>query len=118
MLNWFQMNISKKSYTMEMLYAIAGISRQGHHSNSNRLDSKQAVKVLVLPEVRKARASHPRMGSRPLFKMLNIQGMGINQFETLLSTEGLDIKQKRNRHKTTDGSKSRQIMQFIEWQSD
>ena len=64
---------------------------------------KDLVRIEVLGLVRQARLSHPRMGSRPLYKMLNISGMGINQFERLLSEEGLCIKRKRNRSKTTDG---------------
>jgi len=90
---------------MEMVYETAGISRQGHHSNRKRIEAKKTVKASILSQVRDARLSHPRMGSRPLYKLLNIQGMGINQFENLLSTEGLGIKINRNRHKTTDGSK-------------
>ena len=90
---------------MEMVYEIACISRQGHHSNRKRIEVKKTVNDSVLSQVREARLSHPRMGSRPLYRLLNIQGMGINQFENLLLTEGLGIKIKRNRHKTTDGSK-------------
>ena len=90
---------------MEDVYEIAGISRQGYHSSCRRAELKTSLKESILSRVREARLSHPRMGSRPLYKLLNIQGMGINQFEKLLSSEGLGIKIKRNKYKTTDGSK-------------
>ena len=104
-LTWFQSNVSNKSYTMEQVYEIAGISRQGHYSHQKRLVSKLAKTESLLSVVRETRLSHPRMGSRPLYKLLNVEGIGINQFEKLLAREGLGIKRKRNRHKTTDGSK-------------
>ena len=95
---------------MGMVYETAGISRQGHHSNQKRLEAKTTVKERILSHVREARLSHPRMGSRPLYRLLNIQDMGINQFENLLSSEDLGIKIKRNRHKTTDGSKYKGVL--------
>ena len=104
-MNWFQSNVSNKPYTMEQVYEVAGISRQGHYSHQKRLASKLAKTEALLSGVRAARLSHPRMGSRPLYKLLNVEGIGINQFEKLLAREGLGIKRKRNRHKTTDGSK-------------
>ena len=89
---------------MEVLYEIAEISRQGHYSSQRRLVSKNVTKESILSQVRQARLLHHRMGSRPLYKLLGIKGMGINQFEKLLQSEGLGIKTKRNKHKTTDGS--------------
>lgn len=90
---------------MESVYEIAGISRQGHYLSQQRLNIKSALREAILHKVRQARISHPRMGSRPLYKMLDVKGIGINQFENLLSDEGLGIKIKRNKQKTTDGSK-------------
>jgi transposase InsO family protein len=88
---------------MESVYEYCCISRQGHHKAQKLSDYKFSVREQVLGQVRHARLSHPRMGSRPLYKMLNINSIGINQFERLLSEEGLCIKRKRNRCKTTDG---------------
>ena len=90
---------------MEDVYIIAEISRQGHHSSKKRWSCKETLRTDILSRVRQARLSHPRMGSRPMYKLLNVQGMGINQFERMLSAEGLGVKMKRNRRKTTDGSK-------------
>lgn len=90
---------------MESVYEIAGISRQGHHSNNQRMAAKAELQEDILRRVKQVRIIHPRMGSRPLYKMLQIEGIGINQFEKLLSSRGLGVKMKQNRHKTTDGSK-------------
>ena len=102
-MNWFQQHLSEFDFHMEAVYIISGISRQGHYKAKvlERIKSSQKEELLHL--VRQARLSHPRMGSRPLHRMLRIEGMGINQFERLLSEEGLGIKRKRNRCKTTDG---------------
>ena len=90
---------------MEKVYEVAGISRQGHHASLKRIASKAGTIDSILSQVRKTRLSHPNMGSRPLYKKLNIEGIGINKFEKLLKAEGLGIERKRNKHKTTDGSK-------------
>ena len=100
---WFQEHISIFAFTMEQVYSISGISRQGHSQSRRRASVKSTRNARVLQAVRQARLSHSRMGSRPLYKMLHIEGMGINQFERLLSAEGLGIKRKRNQCKTTDG---------------
>jgi transposase InsO family protein len=97
------MHISDFEFRMEAIYEYCGISRQGHHQAKKLSHHKNLVREDVLRQVRQARLSHPRMGSRPLHKMLGISDIGINQFERLLSAEGLCIKRRRNRCKTTDG---------------
>ncbi len=90
---------------MESLYKTAGISRQAHYKKKvleeHRLKQEQAL----ISQVRQARLSHPRMGSRPLYHLLEVKTMGINRFEGLIKKEGLGIKRKKNYHKTTDGYK-------------
>lgn len=102
-MTWFQAHISEFEFSMESVYRISGISRQGHFRARVRFTAKREQQSLILSDVRQARLHHPLMGSRPLHKMLGIEGMGINQFERLLSEEGLGIQRKRNKRKTTDG---------------
>ena len=97
------MHISDFEFRMEAIYEYCGVSRQGHHQAKKLSNHRNLVREGLLSQVREARLSHPRMGSRPLYKMLGISGIGINQFERLLSEEGLCIKRNRNRCKTTDG---------------
>jgi len=97
------MHISEFEFSMESVYEYCGVSRQGHHKAKRLAHHKTLVRADVLRQVREARLSHPRMGSRSLYKMLNISSIGINQFECILSEEGLGIKRNRNRCKTTDG---------------
>ena len=97
------MHMSEFEFSMELVYECCGISRQGHHKAKRLAHHKSSIREDVLRRVREARLSHPRMGSRPLYKMLNISGIGVNQFERILSEEGLGIKRNRNRCKTTDG---------------
>ncbi|GHT79480.1 hypothetical protein FACS189464_4250 [Bacteroidia bacterium] len=102
-MSWFQEHITSFAFTMEQVYSISGISRQGHSQSRLRAEVKFTRKTRVLNAVIQARLSHPRMGSRALHKMLHIEDMGVNQFERLLSAEGLGIKRRRNQCKTTDG---------------
>ena len=88
---------------MKDVYIHSGISRQGYYKAKLLEQSKTLYREDILRQVRQARLSHPRMGSRPLHRMLGVKRMGINQFERMLSEEGLGIKRKRNRCKTTDG---------------
>ncbi len=49
------------------------------------------------------RKQNPQMGSRVMYEILEIQGIGINKFERLLSENNLCAKIKKNRRKTTRG---------------
>jgi transposase InsO family protein len=102
-LNWFQEHISEFEFHMGSVYQISGISRQAHHKARRSASRKLLLRADILDQVREARLSHPRMGSRSLHKMLCIGDIGIHQFERLLSEEGLCIPRKINRCKTTDG---------------
>jgi transposase InsO family protein len=88
---------------MENVYQEAGISRQGHHRAVHSQQAKSIQRDDLLHRVRQARLLHPRMGARPLYRLLDIQGIGINRFERLLSASGMSVKRRRNKIKTSDG---------------
>lgn len=90
---------------MESLYKAAGISRQAHYKKKVLEEHRLRQEQALISQVRQARLSHPRMGSRPLYHLLAVKTMGINRFEGLIKQEGLGIKRKKNYHKTTDGHK-------------
>jgi len=89
---------------MEALYEISGISRQGYYQEKKRDLKKEAILQRTREVVLLVRADHPKMGSRPMHYMLNIDMIGINKFEGLISSLGLGIKRKKLWIKTTNSS--------------
>ncbi len=85
------------------LYKIAGISRQAYFQGIKRLNSNVNKEKDILEKVVDFRKKNPRIGSRVMYKILDIQGIGINKFERLLSQNNLCAKIKKNRRKTTRG---------------
>ena len=96
---------------MESVYKVAGISRQGHYKAVRRMEDTRVARDGLLRAVRAARLLHPRMGARPLYRLLGVRGMGINRFERLLSESGLSIRSKRSRLKTSNGHLCREKTQ-------
>ena len=90
---------------MESLYKEVGISRQAQYKNKIMREKQMTYKEGLVLQVKQARVEHPRMGSRPLYHLLNVKEMGINRFEQLIQTECLGIKRKGNYRKTTGGYK-------------
>ncbi len=50
----------------------------------------------ILEKVVDFREKNPRIGSRVMSEILDIQGIGINKFECLLSQNNLCVKIKKN----------------------
>jgi transposase InsO family protein len=86
---------------MNALYAIAGISKQGHFQAISRLKYLAQVAVLVLQLVVDLRVIHPRIGVRKLYHLLGFQEIGRDGLFDLLRTHNLLIKPLRSRIKTT-----------------
>lgn len=97
-----------RDYPMGRFYALFGGSRQGTRQAALRQLGRKAREAAVLDLVRSWRMSHPRMGSRSMYKSLSEKGvdlpMGINAFERLLSREHLTVgRVRRFVPKTSDG---------------
>lgn len=89
---------------MESVYEISGVSRQGYFQEKERSMQKESILGRTQEMVLQVRADHPKMGARPMHYMLNINMMGINKFEELISSLGLGIKRKRLWIKTTNSN--------------
>ena len=87
------------------ILAVSGISRQSYHKHFKHREADVSREELILSEVKEARKTmaYRKMGARPLYYALEIRGMGINQFERLLSANGLSVEIKRSPAKTTRG---------------
>lgn len=99
---------------MKPLYEIAGISRQALWKWALRRESRDRDAALVLTEVRRLRALHPRMGCRKLYSILRPGGMGRDGFFELLSEAGLLVARKRSARRTTWSVKAWQYPNLME----
>ena len=105
MLKWFRANIDNYAFSMERLYKIAGITRQGFHQKKQKSEQKALLYQRLKESVIAIRKKHPRIGARKLFIILNLKGeIGINKFEKYLSDQGLGIQVKRSAQKTTNSN--------------
>lgn len=84
---------------------VTGISRQAYHKHFKREQEKDFATAQLVDEVAHARTTldYRKMGARPLYYALGINKVGINKFEQLLSSHGLNVVVKRNLKKTTNG---------------
>ncbi len=93
--------LKDKPFSMDELYAYLGMSKQSYFQKLKRQLSVNADREQILNSVLKKRKRHPKMGSRSLYYACNIDQMGINQFETYMSEQGLTVKKKKRRIITT-----------------
>lgn len=102
------MRNTDRGFSMEALYKIADITRQGVWLGARKSLNQSTVESQVIVEVLKFRKDHPKMGSRVLYHTIqNTSGslqIGINKFERLLSSKGLTVKRRKSWiPKTSDG---------------
>lgn len=94
--------------SMERFYRYVGISRQSFYGSVCRLEEERRMVDYICNLVEHYRSTvDSRAGSRSLFYNLAIKtrfGIGVNKFERLLSTYGLNLKPLRVRVVTTRSS--------------
>ncbi|PHN01314.1 integrase [Flavilitoribacter nigricans DSM 23189 = NBRC 102662] len=95
--------------SMESLYQVVGISRQGFHQHRRRLQWQEQQVDSIIERVKHYRQFHPRMGARPIYQLMSahksdqqlIEHLGRDKFESILITNGLGIEPIRIFHITT-----------------
>lgn len=134
-LGWFFDHRSAHELTMEQLYKIVGISRQGFHQYRQRTQLEDQLACRIVDRVKQHRVDHPRMGARPMYRLMQskeedmdlLQELGRDKFESILLDKGLIVQPVRIFHKTTyagafrfanlvEGLRIRQLNQV--WVSD
>lgn len=94
--------IAERFYKEDFLSA-NGFSRQYVYKvRKAKLKKEQTIETIV-SQVKSIRTKHKNMGSRVLFHQLQIDCVGINKFEKIISDYGLNISSKRKRIVTTIG---------------
>jgi transposase InsO family protein len=86
---------------MNVLYQIAGMSRQNYHKKFIQFKAKQEFYEKLREVVIEVRKEHPKMGARKMHKMLQLHTIGINSFECFVSEECLGVQKYRSQTKTT-----------------
>lgn len=92
---------------MNALYALAGISRQGHHRALNRQAEEQAKEPCYLGLMSEIRELHPGMGLRTMYDQFAPEGIGRDAFIALGIREGYRLRAPENPQITTRASKRR-----------
>ena len=108
-IEWFFTNRSQHQMSMESLYKVVGISRQGFHKNRSKRQTQLDQVDQIIDRVEFYRQTHPRMGARPLFQIMQhtlsdvelLQDIGRDKFEQILLDNGLRVDPIRIFHKTT-----------------
>jgi transposase InsO family protein len=85
---------------MKDVYAMAGISRQGHQQCLKRQAQVSLAHSTLLPEAIYLRKGHPRMGARKMHEVLKPE-MGRDRFEAFLLENDLRVRPVRNYARTT-----------------
>jgi hypothetical protein len=80
-----------------------GFSRQLVYKKRQSNRKAQIQNDTIVDKVLKIRKIHKTMGSRVMYYQLNIAEVGVNKFENIVSKNGLTVKIKRKRIKTTNG---------------
>lgn len=85
---------------MRAVYAIAGVSRQGHHQGLHRQAQASLMQSALLSEAMYLRKAHPRMGARKIHEVLK-PDIGRDRFEALLLENDMRVRAVRNYARTT-----------------
>ena len=94
-------------YSQQDLCRSLGVSRQAHHKSSARTARVVMGQEALVPLVKEIRKTQPKVGGRKLYRMLygtikNLDvPMGRDQFFEFLSEEGLLLRRRKRRVRTT-----------------
>ena len=94
--------IAERFYKEDFLEA-NGFSRQFLYKKRKSLKTKEDTIASIIEQVLKIRKKHKNMGARVLYHQLNIQNLGVNKFEHIVSSSGLSVVIRKRRIVTTTG---------------
>jgi transposase InsO family protein len=88
-------------YSLNSLYEVAGITRQGVWDHFRREEAKLEMIERVIGRVDKRRKEHPGEGLEKLYDQLNPQGLGRDKFCRIFGQLGYGIRRRTNPIRTT-----------------
>ena len=113
---------------MKALYEMVGLSKQALHK-FNAIEAKTLLKQeRLIRQATVIRRTHPQIGCRSMYDLMDDAGFGRDECERILLTNGFRIKRKGNYLKTTVGQKTHKFPNLIQgleiqginhvWQTD
>jgi putative transposase len=91
---------------MMEIFALCGISRQGHYQAIRRFVEEKQKEELYVRMMAQVREIHPGMGIRTMYDMLRPEGIGRDAFVALGLQEGFRLKSIDKKTRTTYSVKS------------
>lgn len=99
---------------MNVLYALSGISRQGHWEAVKREQEELVKEPLYLGFIEDIRDIHPGMGLRKMYDQFCPEGIGRDAFIALGLREGYRLRAIESPHRTTQSVKSARYSNLLE----
>jgi putative transposase len=90
---------------MNALYAAYDMSKQNFHQRLTAYGYRKEEETTLLFMVEKIRKNHPRMAARVMYRMIQPQTMGRDQFERLCLDNGYGVKRQKKNPRVTTNSK-------------
>jgi putative transposase len=110
---WYWKNREQLKGSLNQLYEIAGISKQGFHKwLDNSLTQKQEQMNLT-SIIYQIRSKHPKLGCREIYRMINPEFMGRDKFEEFCFSLDLRVKRNKNKFKTTQSNKDKKFSNLL-----
>ena len=88
-------------YSLNKLYAVAGVTKQGFRQNRERQQLFDAKIQVLISEVDHLRAEHPGCGLEKMYDTLKPDFFGRDRFIELFMDLGYRVRRYRNYHRTT-----------------
>jgi transposase InsO family protein len=86
---------------MKGMYAMCGISKQGHWDAVRRAEQEESKEPCYVGLMYEIRQIHPGMGLRSMYDQFNPEGIGRDAFIALGLREGFRLRTFKNPHRTT-----------------
>jgi transposase InsO family protein len=99
---------------MKQLYALAHLSKQGHHQAVQRLHSQAQKEVVYVRLMEEVRSIHPGMGLRTMYDMVQPDGIGRDAFIALGLREGFRLQAVEKHPRTTRSVKTSRYTNLLD----
>lgn len=99
---------------MKAVLQEAGMSRQNYHKRYWRYKRKAFYHKRLIHIMHEVRNDHPKMSPEVIYRKIQPESMGRDQFVTLANANGFKVSQKRNYRVTTDSRGVKKLPNEIE----
>lgn len=86
---------------MNQIYAIAGVSKQGHYQYKEQEERWNLLINNLLIELELIRKNHPGCGLEKIYWILQPKGIGRDRFIAVFQSLGYGVQKQKNYHRTT-----------------